>query len=109
MPQDVTAARLQQPVIRPFPPDSHTEWDCQCARCGSSCWYERCTDLHCNCDVYEGLATDDHHGTCDTCGGAGGWYVCGSSPEWCEANPLPCREFVERGKIEWFRVRASAG
>lgn len=92
--------------------------DCQCARCGSSCDYERCY----NCD--EGSLGSDciddlcHGGDCihgdsgfipcDTCNGAGGWNTCMSSPEWCKANPLPGRESIERGAIEWFTVERQA-
>jgi hypothetical protein len=27
-----------------------------------------------------------------------------SSPEWCEANPLPGREKVKRGELEWYTI-----
>jgi hypothetical protein len=84
------------------------EIDCQCARCGSSMDYERC----CECDG-DGLVEKDfgddvvpdyHLRPCEVCDGLGGWYRCMSSPEWCQANPLPGREKVPRGTIEWFTV-----
>jgi hypothetical protein len=31
-------------------------------------------------------------------------FWCLSSAEWCNANPMPGRESVERGAIEWFVV-----
>ena len=39
---------------------------------------------------------------CDVCDGDGGWFVCLSSEGFCTANPLPGREDVPRGKVEWF-------
>lgn len=76
---------------------SGDEIDCQCARCGSSCdWME------CDCD--DGYLNDA--GTmCQVCGGYGGRQFCMSSAAWCEDNPLPGREDVRRGEIEWFTVR----
>lgn len=43
---------------------------------------------------------------CHVCGGGGGWLVCLSSAEWCEANPMPGRESVARGTVEWFDLPA---
>lgn len=86
--------------------------DCQCARCGSSCDYEHCTnceDGSCGSDCIDDLCHGGEciHGDsgfipCDICDGQGGWNYCMSSLEWCEANPLPGRESVQRGAIEWF-------
>lgn len=83
---------------------------CQCARCGSSTHYEDCwncedgySDHDCGEDVCCCLYPEDNV-ECDVCDGRGGWHVCLSSPEFCQANPLPGRENVERGKIEWFTV-----
>ena len=59
------------------------EIDCQCARCGSS--------------------VDSQPSDYDE---AEVWHRCMSSPEWCEANPLPGRELVKRGEIEWFTTEA---
>lgn len=42
---------------------------------------------------------------CDVCLGVGHWHECLSSAEWCQENPLPGRENVERGTIEWFEVK----
>ena len=40
---------------------------------------------------------------CDTCRGYGGWNQCGNDAKWCEENPIPGRENVKRGTLEWFR------
>lgn len=85
------------------------EIDCQCARCGSSMDYERCTELGCEDGWIEDLDDDgfddlDRRWRCDICRGQGGWHRCMSSPEWCKANPLEGRENVQRGEIEWFTI-----
>lgn len=112
MSTDQNAARLQQPVIRPFPHSDGGEWECQCARCGSSAdWREceECDDGYVEDDWGDDVVPEMHTVPCQFCRGHGGDYWCMSSREYCEANPLPGRESVERGKIEWFRVRASVG
>src|SRR5262245_45461496 len=85
--------------------------DCQCARCGSSILTEHCE--YCE-DGYEGhdcgedccacLYPEDNV-PCQYCDGTGIWHTCASSSEWCQANPLPGRETVKRGQLEWFLVR----
>lgn len=65
-------------VIQLKPPQDAREWDCQCARCGSSFFYD----------------PDDEYGE--------GWHGCMSSQAWCESNPRPGRENVSRGEIEWY-------
>ncbi len=47
---------------------------------------------------------EDDTEPCDSCHGAGGWFVCISSPEWCETNPAPGREKIERGQLEWWQA-----
>lgn len=95
------------------PPEMYSaglEIDCQCARCGSSCEYRRCDSCE---DGYDGhdcgedtccCLHPEENVVCQICDGDGGWNVCLSSPEWCEANPLAGRESVQRGAIEWFTV-----
>ena len=80
------------------------EIGCQCARCGGSCDWKDCyecedgyIDRHAEDPLWYGHELYD----CQCCLGRGG-YVCGNSPEWCEANPLPGRESINRGKLEWF-------
>lgn len=89
---------------------SGLEIDCQCARCGSSVHTERCE--HCE-DGFDGhdcgedccccLYPEDNV-PCQYCDGTGVWHTCLSSPEWCNGNPLPGREAVERGAIEWYTI-----
>ena len=79
------------------------EINCQCARCGSSCGWVDCTE--CSGDGYEVDPCDGNlTGTCDCCHGYGGWQLCLSDHDWCKANPLPDRENVKRGEIEWFTL-----
>ena len=86
------------------------EIHCQCARCGSSVSIESCD--HCE-DGYDGhdcgedtccCLNPEENLVCQYCDGSGVWHTCMSSAEWCEANPLPGREQVERGSIEWFTI-----
>ena len=87
-------------VFGPRPPGDGQEWECQCARCGSSVDWLSCQDC---CWGYCGeWGEDDDDVRCDTCNGDGGGHVCLSSPAYCQANPLPGREDVQRGTIEWF-------
>jgi hypothetical protein len=87
---------------------SGLEIDRQCARCGSSmddgsCEYcEDGFDGHdcgedCCCCLYP-----EENVPCQYCDGTGVWRRCLSSPEWCKSNPLPGRDGIERGQIEWF-------
>ncbi|MGE4195945.1 MAG: hypothetical protein AB7G11_02320 [Phycisphaerales bacterium] len=86
------------------------EIDCQCARCGSSVHAEHCDQCE---DGYDGhdcgedccacLYPEDNV-ECQYCDGTGVWRTCLSSPEWCAANPLPGRESVERGTLEWYTI-----
>jgi hypothetical protein len=41
---------------------------------------------------------------CDMCSGKGGEYLCISSAEWCNANPLEGRENTPRHTPEWYRI-----
>lgn len=88
---------------------SGMEIDCQCARCGSSIDVEHCE--HCGGDGVDGHECGEdtccclypHDNVpCEFCGGTGAWRRCLSSPEWCRANPIPGREHIERGAVEWF-------
>lgn len=101
-------------VIADHPPSDGREWDCQCARCGSSCDYEHCwncDDGYCGSDCIDDLCHGGEciHGdsgqiVCDICHGYGGWHQCLSSEVGCVKNPLPGREDVPRGRIEWFTI-----
>lgn len=105
----LSAAPVER-LVGPFPPGDGREWECHCARCGSSADYERCD--HCE-DGFDGhdcgedcccCLEPEENVVCQICEGHAGWYWCLSSPEFCEANPLPGRERIERGQIEWFVV-----
>ena len=95
------------------PGNDNRRWENQCARCGSSVTYEDCTncggegvtDHDCGEDCCCCLYPEDNV-PCDICDGEGGWWQCLSSPEYCEAHPLPGREKVKRGAIEWYPLEA---
>jgi hypothetical protein len=94
------------------PPQDGRRWECQCARCGSSVEWN-----HCGACGGEGITGPgelyeedplwydmDDYAPCAHCNGDASWGICLSSPEWCEANPIPGREDVQRGTVEWFPV-----
>lgn len=99
---------MSAPEIRFAPLNDGSEEDCQCARCGSSCYFNECNECFGEGTVEEDFGNDACEDMrdveCGECEGCGGWQTCLSSTEWCEANPLPGREAIERGKIEWFSV-----
>jgi hypothetical protein len=82
------------------------EIDCQCARCGSSVYSERCD--YCEdgfiFDTGPASGPDYYAELCPECDGNPVSHYCLSSPEWCQANPLPGREHVERGQLEWLTL-----
>lgn len=82
-------------LISDEPPHDGREWDCFCARCGSSVDWRECENCVC------GLEPEDNV-PCDFCGGKGGWWKCLSGHKWCTANPLPGRENMELGRVEWY-------
>ena len=94
------------------PPNDGREYDCQCARCGSSVQWEQCgacggEGITGPGELYEQdpLWYDmDDYEPCHQCNGDASWGICLSSPEWCEAHPLPGREDVKRGTIEWYAL-----
>ena len=96
-------------VIGKCPRDGR-EWDCQCARCGSSCYVVDCD----NCGGEGEIEDEDwqcagEFHRCDWCGGEGGHWACGSSADWCEAHPNDGRADVKRGTVEWFTFDAAKG
>ena len=94
-------------------PNDGRNWDCQCARCGSSM-----THIECESCGEEGVRGHDcgedccccldpeENMTCDICDGEGGWLQCLSSAVFCEGNPLPGREKIKRGEVEWYTFDA---
>lgn len=83
----------EAPIIQEYPPQDGQQYECCCARCGSSCDWVYCFEC-----VWD---EDDDCDYCG-CGGRGGWWECLSSTDWCLANPLVGREDIERGQIEWY-------
>lgn len=96
-------------IIARHPPRDGREWDCQCARCGSSMVYEECGSCdengmsHHDCGEDSCCCADPEPNVpCDLCNGEGGWLECASDSGWCMSNPQEGRESVKRGAIEWF-------
>jgi hypothetical protein len=95
-------------VIGSCPRDGR-HWECQCARCGSSLGFEDCSQ--CDGDGFIGhdcgedscfcrLPQDNI--PCNWCAGTGGYGVCISGEDWCQAHPMSGREETKRGTVEWF-------
>lgn len=91
-------------------PNDGRNWECQCARCGSSlewiscehCGGEGMTELG---ELYEEdpLWYDpDDTEPCYQCGGEAAWPVCLSSEDWCQAHPLKGRTEIKHSTPEWF-------
>ena len=79
------------------------ETDIQCARCGSSATYIACPECEDGYEEYDygdDVVEDLQYRPCSVCNAKGGWHVCLSSAEFCQANPLQGRETVTRGTIE---------
>lgn len=108
----VTTPKAETPEIRLAPMNDGREEDCQCARCGSSCYYmdcDECVDGYSHHDCGEDCCScvnAEYNVRCAACGGSCGWQVCMSGQDWCEANPIPGREQIEHGAIEWFDIPA---
>jgi len=86
---------------------SGIEIDCQCARCGGYMASERCGSCEDGfVDRYEEDPLWYGHELykCSECDGAGHNQWCGNGADWCEANPMPGRENVRQGEVEWFTV-----
>lgn len=93
-------------------PQDGREWDCQCARCGSTLTWESCGACGgdgCTApgELYEQdpLWYDmDDIQVCHECGGEAWFPNCISSPEYCEGNPIVGRESIPRHTPEWFAL-----
>ena len=93
-------------VIGRCPRDGRN-WDCQCARCGSSCDFHDCDNCGGDGEIEdEDWQFEGEFHRCDWCHGSGGHWACLSSPEYCEANPADGRADVRRGTVEWFTFEA---
>ena len=92
------------------PPQDGRQWDCQCARCGSSMGFDSCDscggdgttapgELHEQDPLWYDESDFEN---CHACNGKGGLRFCLSSKEWCEAHPLAGRDGIARSMPEWF-------
>jgi hypothetical protein len=95
--------------IRFAPLNDGSEEECQCARCGSTAIWEDCWNCGGDGEVEDtrdwslgGLF--EMYERCGHCGGSCGWYYCCSGDEWCQLHPMPGREGIQRGAIEWFSI-----
>jgi hypothetical protein len=95
-------------------PQDGRQWDCQCARCGSSLEWEPCgacggEGITAPGELYELdplWYSPDDYSECHQCGGDAAYQFCVSSPEWCEAHPIIGRESIASGTPEWFAIPA---
>jgi hypothetical protein len=89
-------------IIAEHPPLDDKEWSCRCARCGADAEWIECWE--CNGEGYQEDEDDDPDWgveTCLGCSGECGDYWCTSSSQWCKDNPLPGREDMQQGNLEW--------
>ncbi len=97
---------MSKRVIGKHPNDGR-DWECQCARCGSSMSFQECDNCDGNGEIEDDdWQADDEYYTCGWCGGDGGAWVCLSSPDWCDSHPNEGRADVKRGIVEWFTFDA---
>lgn len=82
--------------------DDATDGIDSCPRCGSSTTWVECEMCEDGFDGHDcgedccACANPEPNVVCGFCKGEGGYYRCLSSPEWCEAHPLPGKEDVPR-------------
>lgn len=101
---------MSESIISENPPNDGRDWDCQCARCGSSMLSESCGA--CGGDGITGPGelyeqdplwySPDDYERCHQCEGEGAWMLCGSSPDYCLLHPIAGRIEIERHTPEWF-------
>ena len=97
-------------------PNDGREYDCQCARCGSSLMFDECESCggegtaghDCGEDCCACLHPEENI-DCDYCNGEGHYPHClSASSGWCRANPKPGRENIEPSTPEWYAVESEA-
>lgn len=104
-------------VIANDPPRDGRQWECQCARCGSSLeWVtcDRCGGEGTTApgELYEEdplWYDQDAYEPCRDCNGESSWPRCLSSYEWCLFHPLPGRIEIEPSTAEWFPIGLADG
>jgi hypothetical protein len=109
---DVRGAHSLDRLVGPDHPHDGRDWECQCARCGSTLEWESCEacggeGITGPGELYEQdplWYDEDDYEPCHQCNGEASWPICVSTPEWCEANPMPGREKTPRHTPEWFVV-----
>lgn len=103
---------MSETFIGNNPPNDGFEYDCQCARCGSSLAWEPCSacggeGITAPGELYEQdplwYSPDDYH-HCHQCGGEASFPICMSGFDWCLFNPNPGRIEIEPHTPEWFRM-----
>lgn len=101
---------MSKTVIADHPPQDGRQWECQCARCGSEMEWKTCDGCddgfsHHDCGEDTCCCLDpDNNITCQACEGDGGWQMCLARAEWCWANPMPGREAISDGQVEWYTL-----
>lgn len=92
------------------PPNDGNDWECQCARCGSSMEWEQCGACSGDGSTAPGELyemdplwyDEDDCEPCHQCGGEGSWPTCLSGFEWCLTHPLPGRIEYPPDTPEWY-------
>ena len=95
---------MSKTCIQLHRPDYKNEWDCQCARCGSSLDWNECYACCGDGFIEDEFNGESGYSNCCECDGEGFFSCCLSSWKWCKENPLPGRENQAGDVPEWFQV-----
>jgi hypothetical protein len=111
---ELQIAEKEQTFIGNDHPHDGRDWECQCARCGSSLSWETCSS--CGGEGITGAGElhemdplwydQDDYEVCHECDGESSFPFCLSSGEWCNANPMEGRQDISSGTPEWFPLSA---
>lgn len=103
-------------IIARFPPNDGREWECQCARCGSSMSFIECPECggeglcghDCGEDCCCCLEPEDNI-ECPACSGVGSFPLClSASSGHCAEFPNPGREVTPESTVEWYCIAPTA-